>query len=656
MPRYYLIPLLLVLCIGPAMAQSVPVDPRFGKVSNEECAMTVYPADTSAAALVLWEQHSVRIDYDLSAGTPRQWVNHAERIKILKDEAKGRADFSLLISSRVEDDEGYTNLNVVTYNLEKGKIVQTKMPKSNIFRTKYNDRYDKVSFAAQNVKVGSVVEVRFELSSNQFMDIADFYFQRDIPVNLSTFSITLPRWLFYSKVSRGHIFPEVKNREVTGENLGETMPTNVLDVVEYRAVDLPSLDKEPGVYCARQHRAAISYTVNGLHLGTIYRDFSSTWERVDDLVRKSDIMSKMKAACRFKEDVDAAIAGKDSKQDQLAAIITLVRSKVAWDRTVRLVPGGSQDPLRSRSGSNADINALVASAARYAGFEVAPVLLRRRSNGTLIDFHPSEDAFDKFILCFDLGDGKPLYVDAADPDGWFNVLNDDDLVSNARLIPEQGPGLWVDLTALSQNMRSYFVLANLAPDGTMTGDFSVTFSGCPSYEFKNESHRFEREEDAVESLEQKYAMEINDFSLTSVNEYGSQASMHFLFEKQCESSGEMIYVSPYLEEFHTDALFRAEDRELPVDFPYPERILYTFQLGVPAGYVVDQLPERKRLASNLPSSVSVIPSVDGSTVQISYRFERNTLIGLPQDYQDIREYWKALCSLYGQMIVLKKAP
>ena len=118
----------------------------------------------------------------------------------------------------------------------------------------------------------------------------------------------------------------------------------------------------------------------------------------------------------------------------------------------------------------------------------------------------------------------------------------------------------------------------------------------------------------------------------------------------------MIYVSPYLEEFHTDALFRAEDRQLPVDFPYPERILYTFQLGIPAGYVVDQLPERKRLASNLPSSVSVIPSVDGSTVQISYRFERNTLIGLPQDYLDIREYWKALCSLYGQMIVLKKAP
>lgn len=645
---------LLVFFSLPAAAQLIPVDPRFGKVSRDECLMTAYPADTSAAALVLCEQHTVRIDYDPTIGNPRQWISHAERIKILKDEGKGRADFSFLISSRTEEDEGYTNLSVVTYNLENGKVLQTKMPKSNVFRAKYNDHFDKVSFAAQNVRSGSVVEVRFEISTMRFMDIDDFYFQRDIPVNLCTYTVTLPTWLHYRKMSRGHVPLEIKEREATGENLGPTMPTNILDVVEYKAVDLPSLDREPGVYCIRQHRAAMAYTVTGLHLGTVFRDYSSTWENVDELVRKSDIMAKMKANCRFKDEVDAVTAGLESKQDKLAAIIRLVQGKVAWDQTVRLVPDSSRDPLKSRSGSDADINVLVASAARYAGFESAPVLLRSRSNGSLVDFHPSDGAFDKFILCFDLGDGTPLYVDAADPDGWFNVLDDEFLVPNARLIPDQGLGSWVDLTALSANIRSYMVVANLTPEGTLKGDFSVSMSGCPSMEFKHETRSFEREEDAVEALEHKYFMDIDGFSATAVNEYGGQSSMRFHFEKNCEHSGDVIYVKPYLEAFHTDALFRTEDRQLPVDFPYPERIVYTFRLTLPPGYVVDQLPERKRLNSTLPSSVSVIPAVDGDTVQVSFRFERNTLVGLPQDYREIREYWRALCDLYGQMIVVKR--
>ena len=637
-----------------AGAQSIPVDSRFGKVSVKECEMSVYPADTSAAALVLCEQHTVKIDFDESIGEPLQWITHSERIKILKDRGKDRADYSLLIPSTNQEGEAFVGLTVVTYNLEKGKVVQTKLPKSDIYRVKYNKNLDKITFAAPNVKAGSVIEVRYSQTVADFFSIDDFYFQRDIPVNLCTYTVSLPLWLDYRIVSHGFEPVASKKWETTGVNLQPVVSSNMLDVEEYKAVDLPGMDNEPGVYCIRQYRTALTYTITGLNFGSTHRTYSKTWEDVDELVRKSAIFDKIKAGCRFKEEVDAAMAA-ETPQEQISNIIKLVRNKVAWDKTYRLVPTDGQEAIRNHSGSSADINALVASAARYAGFRVAPVLLSARTRGVLLDYHPTPDSFSKFILRFDLNDGQALYVDAADPNGWLNVLNPNDLVTRGRMIPDDGPGTWVDLTNLGRNVESFVVEAELSTDGTLKGECTASFRGIASYDFKTGFLRHDKEEDAIEELERRYSAEIEDFTAQQLREYGDNASMHFRFEKTCEGSGDVIYVKPYLADFHNESLFRAETRKMPVDFSYPEQISYTFRLILPEGYVVEQMPERKRLASGLPSSVTVMPSVNDRVVMLSYRFDLNTLVGLAQNYEDIRAYWKALCGLYGQMIVVKKA-
>lgn len=647
--------LALALSGGALFAQTIPVNPRIGKISPEECEMSVYPLDTAAAAVVLYEEHAVRIDYDPALGLPRQWIFHRERIKILKEEAKDRSDYSLLLSRRADEMETLPTLSVVTYNLENGKVVATKMPKSNVFRTKYNDNYDKVTFAAQNVRAGSVIEVRCDKTTGRFSDIDDFYFQREIPVNLCVYSVSLPRWLQFNKVSRGTIPFTIKESSEGGTELGSLFPGNTLDVSEYTAVDVPALDREPGLYCPRQYRSSLSINVSGLRFPGLYRDYSETWEDVDKQVRESSIMTRIKASCRFKDEVDAALNGLESAQDKLAAIIALVRGKVEWDKTYRLVPSDGSDALRTRSGSSADINALVASAARYAGFDVAPVLIRCRPNGALLEYQPDTGAFDKFILRFIPEDGKPLYVDAADPDGWFNVLNDNDLVPKARVIPIEGEGSWVDLTALSRNVTNYYVEARLEPDGTLAGDCRINYLGCPSYEYKEAYRSYDTEEKLADYLEEEFSAEIEDIRAEEVKVYGPQSALHFHFEKRCDAAGDVVYVNPFLEKFHTEALFRLPDRKLPVDFPYPEQIIYVLKLTLPEGYVVDQLPERRRIASGLPSSVSVSAVEAGGAIQLTYRFDLGTMICLPQDYAVTRDYWNTLCGVYDQMIVVKKS-
>lgn len=645
---------IFLLLSGVMHAQTIPIDSRSGRVSEAECALTTYPLDTAAAALVLFEDHTLKIDFEVSEGVPLMNIFHRERVKILKEEEKDRCDFEFYVSRDPDDLESLTNISVVTYNLENGKVVASKLPRSNIFRTRENDHYDKVTFAAPNVKVGSVIEIQFNRCTARFRDIGDFYFQRDIPVNKCVYTLKLPRWLQFKAITRGEASYSIKETSEGGTQLGDFFPGNTLDVKEYTAVDLRALNREPGLYCPRQYRSSMSVVVSGLRFPSLYKDYSTTWDDVDKQVLDSPIIRQIKANCRFEKEVDQALQGKETPQDKLAAIIALVREKVQWNDSFRLVPAEASKVLRDRSGDSADINALVASAARYAGFNVAPVLLRYRSNGLLMNMLPDTDAFDKMILRFELSDGTVLYVDAADPDGWFNLLRDNDLVTQARVVPIDGPGYWVDLSNLSRNIIQYTVSAELTPDGVMKGTSKVAYGGIPSYEFKEAVRRLDSEEKILELLEKEASAEVEDFVSEGLEEYSDHSSMQYSFERNCDVTGETVFVNPFMEHFHSETLFRAEERKLPVDFPYQKQVVYTFRLVLPEGYTVEQLPQRRRIASSLPSSAVLMAAVQGNAVTLSYRFDLGTLLCTPQDYQDARAYWTALLGLGEQMIVVKK--
>ena len=81
--KFLLIPALLFLSMA-ARAQSIPVNPKFGAVSDAELEMTTYQPDTSAAVVVLWRRLEVEAAFSGSFGLTRK-VTLTERVKILKE-------------------------------------------------------------------------------------------------------------------------------------------------------------------------------------------------------------------------------------------------------------------------------------------------------------------------------------------------------------------------------------------------------------------------------------------------------------------------------------------------------------------------------------------------------------------------------------------
>ena len=64
---------------------------KYGKVSDEEMAMTSYPADPAAPAVILFDKGVVTHRYNESQGFLLEFEKH-KRIKILKKEGYDMAD------------------------------------------------------------------------------------------------------------------------------------------------------------------------------------------------------------------------------------------------------------------------------------------------------------------------------------------------------------------------------------------------------------------------------------------------------------------------------------------------------------------------------------------------------------------------------------
>jgi hypothetical protein len=136
---------------------------KFGDVDMEDMQMTVYPADTSAPAVIL-------CDYGFFRAGIFQFTRTL-RIKILKKEGYSWANHSFPTGAK-------STIKGITYNLENGKVIEDKLKNESIFTERVTDQNYRTRIAMPNVKVGSIIDLQFLFTGIPF----DWNFQETIPV------------------------------------------------------------------------------------------------------------------------------------------------------------------------------------------------------------------------------------------------------------------------------------------------------------------------------------------------------------------------------------------------------------------------------------------------------------------------------------------
>lgn len=130
--------MLPVLCALFSFEASAQVENRkIGKPTKEEMEMTVYAADSSAAAVVLYKE--TYIDYDWMREDFQVTYRYKRRVKILKEEGLDYANGEILYIDKKGRSERVSGLEASAYNLNDGKVVRTKMKDENVYTERLSD-------------------------------------------------------------------------------------------------------------------------------------------------------------------------------------------------------------------------------------------------------------------------------------------------------------------------------------------------------------------------------------------------------------------------------------------------------------------------------------------------------------------------------------
>ncbi len=237
---------------------------KFEKVSEEELKMQVYPNDTTAEAVILYDEGTSYINYVIGQGF---MLNHERfvRIKILRQKGVDWGNFRILLYSSGKSHEAMSSVKGTTFNLENGKIVKSELKKDAVFKERENKFWEAVRLSMPLVKVGSVIDLQYKIHSDLLWNLRAWKFQYTIPVKWSQYHVVYPEYFTYNQSNIG-FHPLLYNRTGTatesiniagiehsgGSGLAVSQAnfvagniTYTTDIFDYAAENIPAMKAEP---------------------------------------------------------------------------------------------------------------------------------------------------------------------------------------------------------------------------------------------------------------------------------------------------------------------------------------------------------------------------------------------------------------------------
>ena len=190
----------------------------------------------------------------------------------------------------------------------------------------------------------------------------------------------------------------------------------------------------------------------------------------------------------------------------------------------------------------------------------------------------------------------------------------------------------------------------------LQGNYNAVYHGVAAGHYRDIYRDVTDSVAYVEHFATSNNVEIESFELTGIDSNSDEVKEDLTFSRSLNTDGEHIYLNPFLFIDATNP-FKAETRDLPVEFMYNTMNRQTIQLTLPEGYVVEELPSSFTLVMpNEDMNARMRVRQSGNTLVINYNFSRKTLLYDTDNYSYLRDFWATSEQKLGEMIVLKKQP
>ncbi|MBT8244085.1 DUF3857 domain-containing protein [Winogradskyella sp.] len=592
------------------LAFATAQDFKFGKVSKAELQEKGHPLDSSANAAVLYKKEHISFQYIQGEGFTQQREVH-ERIKIYNKEGYDWATEKIFLyqGSSGGSKENVTNLKGYTYNLEGGKIVESKLKKDGIFEEDYNDFTKIKTITLPNIQDACVIEYTYKIKS-PFYEIDDIYFQKSIPINTLEVKIATPQYMRYNRRSnlKAFYFPKLmeskENKSVTltsssrsgfyvsKTNFNVSKDEYYDNVIKISERNIPAIKAEAYAGNMDNYIAKLSLELSASlnQYGAIEKSYSSTWEKVSkSIYERTSFGKQLTRKNFFKDDIEPLMEGVSDPFKKALVLQNYVKSKVRWNGYYGVSAyKGIKDAYKESEGNVGDINLLLIAMLKSQGVEANPVLVSTKDNG--IPLFPTQKGFN-YVICMVEKQDQYVLIDATEKFSSLNVLPERVLNWQGRLIKDDGSSSWVSLVPSKQSQEFITLNVKLEDDLTISGKLRQLTSSNLALRKRKKNIGLSQDE-KIKAIESgKGDIQVSNLEFENKENNMFSVTYDYLLDDAIDEIGNQLYFSPLLFLRQKKNPFKLEERKYPIDFIFPYRNKYSINIMLPEGYKIEELPK-----------------------------------------------------------------
>jgi Domain of Unknown Function with PDB structure (DUF3857)/Transglutaminase-like superfamily len=651
--RKYLLACISTLLMCTIQAQNDP--PDFGKIDKSDLLLKQCEFDPDAAAYKLIDIGDVRYDYD--ARGLKIVSERRIRIKILKDKGLDEANIKIPYISQ-DQLESIDNLTAVTYNLDDaGNVNVNKLEKSSIFKKPVNSVYSEVAFSFPDVKVGSVIEYKYDETNQDLTDLPDWYFQSELPTRFSEYRILIPSiFRFYSQ---SYVYQNVESSQKE-EDQSFPVSDGVAHIVSNENTfilrNVPALRDEPFMGADKDYLQRLEFQLNQIvYPSGQVEDILSTWPKLTkELMDDNGFGKQLRKNLSNTGSLDDSLKLLKSDYDKMAFIYNYVQKNMNWNDDENIFsPEGIKSAWDKKSGNNTEINLILIDLLRNAGITSYPLLVSTRDHGIVNTLYPLVDQFNNTMVFTEV-DGKRYILDASDKYNPVNLIPYD-VLNNEAFVVDIDHGGWIKLTDdFHKYDNSVSLFATISADGVMSGEATITSTG---YSKNPRVKKWTEDKSNYGDYFTKAftGLKVDSIEMNDAVTDTMPMDQKIKFSMPVNSSGDYEYFPLNLFQGLEKNPFIDDRRSTDIEFGYQQSYRIIGKIYIPAGYGFEALP--KNIKMIIPdTSIIFTRLMQTDDNSIDFMISENFL--KPEysvdEYPMVKEFYKKLFDALNEQVVIRK--
>lgn len=624
----------------------------YGEIAPTDIALTVYEPDPNTDAVILDDYGQIEFDPN---GFYR--FKRLKRVKVFNRSAFNQGDIAI----------GYLRGNGYNlYDVEAAVIApdgtRQELTKDDMFDEKVvGDRYEK-KFSIPNLQEGSIIEYKYETTSRNFVSLRNWYFQTSIPTRRSELEITVPEWLDYIKLVQGDLQPT--QQEVTPDRYVRGSVSYQQEKTRYVFENVPAMKPEAYITTMDDYRSGIQFQLKRVALpGHFTEEFMTTWEQLAHTLLEenrffADTYQRKGMYRVLAEAVEPLLNKNMTEREKAQVIYDYINETMDWDEYYSIL--ASEESLgktfKERKGNSADLNLMVAAMLEQQKINFVPILVSTRSHGKMYPFYPIISQFNHVVLRAEL-DGEQVYIDAAADQYLPLGMLRPEAVNKIGWEVKPGSSNWIVIEP-EEAVDVMIADLDLEETGKITGNIQWIQKGYSALR----DRKLQRDKPEGEYLRERLSARFTDPEISNVAFKNIQAVNEELrSEFECsldaaQIAGDLLYFAPIIHSDFLENRLKLEQRTYPIEMNYPIQEQSIVTINLPAGYVVEELPEDATvMLPNTGGKFQYMLSAKDNSIKLISKVILKQLYFEPQEYAFIKEFYDLIAEKLGEQIVLKKS-